>query len=97
MKLRFTRRAVQDLEQIGDYVRNHNPDAALRVRGAILESLKTLLLFPHAGRKQTVEGVRKFVTHRYPCIVYYSMDAGADEPTVLTIQPPARGRPFDDV
>ena len=74
MKLRFTRRAVQDLEQIGDYVRNQNPDAALRVRSASLESLKTLLLFPHVGRKQTVDGVRKFVTHRYPYIVYYSME-----------------------
>lgn len=97
MKLRFTRRAVQDLQQIGDYVHNHNPDAARRVRSAILGSLRTLLLFPHAGRKQSVDGVRKFVTHRYPYIVYYSMDAGEDELVILSIQHPARGRPFEDV
>ena len=62
MKLRFTRRAVQDLADIADYVRKQNPQAALRVRAAILESLQNLVLFPQVGRQQKVEGVRKLVT-----------------------------------
>jgi plasmid stabilization system protein ParE len=68
MKLRFTRRATQDLAAIGDYIRSKNPDAAVRVRGAILETLRMLTRFPRAGRPQTVEGVRKIVTRRYASI-----------------------------
>jgi toxin ParE1/3/4 len=55
MKLRFTRRAVQDLADIADYIRKQNPQAALRVRAAILESLQNLVLFPQVGRQQKVE------------------------------------------
>ena len=62
MKLRLTRQAVQDLADIADYIRKQNPQAALRVRAAILESLQNLVLFPQVGRQQKVEGVRKLVT-----------------------------------
>jgi plasmid stabilization system protein ParE len=57
MKLRFTPRAAQDLASIAAYIRERNPPAALRVRAAILESLQSLVLFPHIGRQQQVEGV----------------------------------------
>ena len=79
MKLRFTRRAAQDLADIADYIRKQNPQAALRVRAAILESLQNLVLFPQVGRQQKVEGVRKLVTRRYPYLVYYTA-----EPSTLT-------------
>ena len=45
MKLRFTPRAARDLAEIADYLREHSPQAALRVRAAILESLQSLILF----------------------------------------------------
>jgi toxin ParE1/3/4 len=51
MKLRFTPRAARDLAEIADYIREHSPQAALRVRAAILESLQSLALFPHIGRQ----------------------------------------------
>lgn len=62
MKLRFTRRAAQDLADIADYIRKQNSQAALRVRAAILESLQNLVLFPQVGRQQKVEGVRSDAT-----------------------------------
>ena len=96
MKLRLTLRAVQDLADIAAYILEHNPTAALRVRSAILESLQTLVLFPHIGRQQTVEGVRKLVTRRYPYLVYYTTDDVADEIIILTIQHPARDREHSD-
>ncbi|WP_436202937.1 type II toxin-antitoxin system RelE/ParE family toxin [Astrobacterium formosum] len=58
MKLRFTPRAARDLVSIADFIRARNPSGALRVRTAILRTLGTLTLFPHAGRTQTIEGVR---------------------------------------
>jgi len=74
MKLRFTPRATQDLVDIADYIRTRSPAGARRVRGAILDSLQNLVLWPEIGRRQTVEGVRKLVTRRYPYFVYYTVD-----------------------
>jgi plasmid stabilization system protein ParE len=96
MKLRFAPRATQDLAAIANYIREHNPQAALRVRSAILGSLQNLVLFPHLGRTQQVEGVRKVVTRRYPYLVYYTIDDAADEIVILTIQHPAQEREHSD-
>ena len=96
MKLRFTPRAIQDIAEIGDYVREHSPQAALRVRAAILASLQSLVLFPHIGRQQKVEGVRKLVTRPYPYLVYYTADDEAEEVVILTVQHPAREREHSD-
>ena len=96
MKLRFTRQATQDLNSIADYVRERNPKAALRVRGAIVESLQTLVLFPYIGRRQKTEGVRKLVTRRYPYLVYYTIDEASEEIVIIAIQHPAREREGSD-
>ena len=65
MKLRFTRRAVDNIAELADYIRARNPEAAEAVRTAIYDSLANLLLFPNVGRQQTTEGVRKLVTRKY--------------------------------
>jgi toxin ParE1/3/4 len=96
MKLRFTPRATQDLLDIADYIRERNPDASLRVRAAILDSLQDLVLFPEAGRRQTTEGVRKFVIWRYSYLIYYVLDRSVDEIVILTIQHSAREREYED-
>src|SRR5262245_61887509 len=96
MKLRFTPRATRDLAEIADYIRECNPAAALKVRSAILKTLQDVAAFPHMGRRQTVEGVRKIVTHRYRYLVYYTVDAVANEVIVISIRHPARRREFQD-
>jgi toxin ParE1/3/4 len=96
MKLRFTSRAIQDLTDIADYIREHDPSAALRVRVAILDSLQNLVVFPESGRRQKLDGVRKLVTRRYSYIIYYFLDETADEIVILTIQHPAREREYED-
>jgi toxin ParE1/3/4 len=96
MKLHFTRQAKDDLENIADYVHQQNPEAALRVRDAIIDSLRTLVLFPRIGRRQKVAGVRKVLTRRYRYLVYYTVDDTAEEIVILTIQHPARKRQHSD-
>jgi toxin ParE1/3/4 len=96
MKLRFTPRATQDLAGIADYIHEHNPQAASRIRNAILESLQNLVMFPRLGRQQQVEGVRKVVTRRYPYLVYYTIDDAADEIVILAIRHPAQEREHSD-
>lgn len=97
MKLRFTRRAIANLIEIADYIRARNPAAARRVRAAIYESLQLLILFPHIGRKQKTEGVRKLVTRKYPYLVYYTIDEAADEIVILSVKHPAQKREHQDV
>jgi len=96
MKLRFTARATGDLAEIADHIRKESPRGAARVRASILESLQLLADFPEIGRQQTIEGVRKHVARKYGYLIYYSIDAGAGEVAILTIQHPARERPFAD-
>jgi toxin ParE1/3/4 len=96
MKLRFTSRATQDLAAIANYIQAHSPAAAQRVRAAILDSLQTLVLFPQVGRKQTVQGVRKLVSRKYPYLVYYTVNETDEEIIILTIQHPARNREHED-
>jgi toxin ParE1/3/4 len=96
MKLRFTPRATANLIEIADYIHAHSPAAARRVRAAIYESLQNLILFPHVGRKQKVEGVRKFVTRKYSYLVYYTIDEAAEEIVILSVKHPARRREHED-
>ncbi len=94
MKLRFTRQALRDLEEIAAYIRERNPSAAARVRDAILESLRDLADFPTLGRRQSVEDVRKYVTRQHSYLVYYTYDT--ETVIVLTIRHPARQRNYTD-
>lgn len=94
MKLRFTPRAASDLAAIADYLHEQSPSAGTKVRAAILQSLQDLTLFPQAGRRQNVEGVRKFVTRKYHYLIYYKVDDAAGEIVLLSIQHPAREPDF---
>ena len=49
MKLRFTRRATQDIASIAGYISDHNPAAAARMRAAIYVSLQNLIYVPRVG------------------------------------------------
>jgi plasmid stabilization system protein ParE len=96
MKLRFTRRASQDLDDISSYLRARSSGGARRVRAAIIATLQNVMLFPKAGRCQHIEGVRKLATRRYPYLIYYSVDEATETIVVITIQHAARQREFAD-
>lgn len=96
MKLRFTRRAQENLAAIARYLNDRNPNAAVRVRSAIEESLRHLVAFPRAGRTQSTQGVRKLITRKYYYLVYYALDEMADEIIILSMRHPAREREHED-
>jgi toxin ParE1/3/4 len=90
MKLRFTPRATENIAAIANYIRQHNPSGAHNVRTAIYESLQNLILYPHVGRRQKTEGVRKLVTRKYFYLVYYTVDIDAEEIIILNVKHPAQ-------
>jgi plasmid stabilization system protein ParE len=96
MRLRFTPRAIENIANAADYLRKRNPAAAVRVRGAIYDSLRNLILCPRSGRVQTTAGVRKIVTRKYSYIVYYLVDETADEVVILSVKHSSREREHED-
>jgi toxin ParE1/3/4 len=52
--------------------------------------LQNLILFPHVGRLQKAEGVRKIVTRKY------MIDELADEIVILSVKHPAQEREHSD-
>lgn len=96
MKLRFTARATENLVDISDYLFERNPAAARRVRAAIYDGLQSLILFPHVGRLQKLDKVRKLVTPKFAYLIYYIVDEAAQEIIVLNVKHPAQERDYDD-
>lgn len=65
MRLVVSRLAAQKVGGIADYIRRHDPGAALRVEAALRNAFAMLAGHPYAGRR--VGGVlRRFVLPRYP-------------------------------
>ena len=95
MKARFTPRAVADLGEIADTIRQKTPDTAVKVRDEIRRTIELLERFPYSGPRTSLEEVRRIVVHRYQYIVYYIADAARREVVILTIQHGARRQPFE--
>ena len=67
------------------------------MRSAIYETLENLLIFPHAGRRQNAEGVRKIVTRKYAYVIYYPVDDAAQDIIVLNVKHAARKQDYTDL
>lgn len=74
MKLRYSLRALEDLENIRRYISKDNPSAAWVVASFIRRSIRSLEDFPYRGRATEIEHVRRLVVTNYPYVVYYKPD-----------------------
>lgn len=73
MRLVWTTLAVQDREQIFDYIALDSPSAAVAVDGALSKQLNLLKEFPEIGLFGRVEGTRELVVQGTPFIVAYQV------------------------
>lgn len=81
--VRWTRRAVRRLDQIGHYVAKDDPDAAARVVARIVAAVDTLAHHPALGRVGRIRGTREYVFADIPYIVAYRVTPEAVE--VVTV------------
>jgi toxin ParE1/3/4 len=95
MKLRYTARAIADLEAIADYLKPRSPQGLARVRATIRDGLKTIVQFPRAGRLQDAGGIRKLAVRKYKYLIYYTVEE--DEIAIIAIQHGSRQRAFGDL
>jgi toxin ParE1/3/4 len=90
MRIRWTLAATDDLQQIHDYLREHEPHLAGPTVIAMHEAILSLRKFPHRGRPGAVEGTRELLHERLPYIVAYRVKEDTVE--ILHIWHPSRER-----
>jgi toxin ParE1/3/4 len=90
MRIRWTPAAADDLQQINDFLADHNPQFSRSTILELYESVRSLRDFPYRGRVGREEGTRELVLPRLPYIVAYRVKAEAIE--VLHIFHTARRR-----
>jgi toxin ParE1/3/4 len=73
MKLRWTPRAVADLEEISDYLAAASPQAWEHLLQRVERLTETILDFPLMGKAGLVPGTREFVLSGTPYILVFQL------------------------
>jgi toxin ParE1/3/4 len=70
MSIKWTKRAVANLESVIDYIARDNEIAAGKFRDVIVDKVAVLEQHPHMGRTCDVQGARELVIHENYIVVY---------------------------
>ena len=90
MRIRWTPTAAADLQNIYDYLKQHEPHLAQPTIIEIRKSARSLKKFPLRGRNGRGEGTRELLQRRLPHIIAYRLKDDAVE--ILHIWHPAQDR-----
>jgi len=90
MKLFWTPEAIQDREEIYDYIETDNPAAALALDELFSEKALHLVNHPYQGRLGRVIGTHELVVHRNYILIY---DTANDMIRILRVLHAARQWP----
>ncbi len=71
MHLEWTRPALRDLREAGDFIASDKPIAAKRMSDRVQEAVEYLVAHPNMGRAGRVSGTRELVVSGTPFIVVY--------------------------
>lgn len=71
MQIRWSTNAVNELEEIGEYIRRDSAAKALQACRRIYRGIARLEKFPHRGRIGSTEGTRELVFSPLPYIAVY--------------------------
>lgn len=73
----FSEEAIQDLQEICNYLRDNNPNSASNLFDAIRQKCKVVAQFPLMGKSYEVLAprLRGFVVHDY-LVFYYVQESG---------------------
>lgn len=83
MKVRFLKRAVQDLINIDAYTREHSPRGAARVGARIRKRADDLAQFPEQGTRSDKANVWQLYVAQTPYILIYRIEK--NEVQIITI------------
>lgn len=73
MRLRYTRRAAKELDQLLSYIDDRSPRGAAEVKARIRAIIDLIALHPMAGRPMPRRSLRRVVVHPFPYLVFYAV------------------------
>ena len=76
MKLRYTRRAAKELDEVLCYIDERSPQGAANVKARIQAIIDLIALHPLAGRLTSRRNLRRVVVQPYPYLVFYTVSSG---------------------
>jgi toxin ParE1/3/4 len=88
VRLRYSRKALQQLDDIFAFIEARDVAAARRVKSLIKRAIERLTQFPYSARAAEHPGVRVLVVRAY--LVFYAVDETSQEIHVLRIRHGAR-------
>jgi len=80
VKLRYTLRAAEELDQILAFIDKRSPAGARQVKARIQAIVDLIALHPRAGRMTGRRRLRRVVVDPYPYLIFYSAN---DEEIVI--------------
>jgi toxin ParE1/3/4 len=75
VKIRYTRRALAQIDQVLTYVEARSPQGAVQVRDRIMALVTLLQEHPYAGRATSRPNVRRLLANPYPYLIDYRVTA----------------------
>ena len=93
MKLRYTLRAAEELDQVLSHIEEHSPQGANHVKARIKAIMDLIALHPYSGRLTNIRRLRRVVVHPYPYLIFYA--ATDDEVVIHGVRHAAR-RPLSE-
>jgi addiction module RelE/StbE family toxin len=92
MQIVWTKRSIRELDAIGAYISELNPDTATRIVNDIYSKTEKLLSAnPFVGRIGEIQGTRELIIPRTPYIIAYRVNENQVE--ILFVQHGAREWP----
>ena len=88
MKLRYTRLAAAELDDILTFIAEQSPGGARRVHQRILKITQLLLRYPGSGQQTSNRRLRRISAAPYPYVIFYEMTG--DEIVIIGIRHGAR-------
>jgi toxin ParE1/3/4 len=92
MKVRYRRRAQQDVENIYNYIAKHNPRAATEVAARIRYATDRLGILPYIGHAGRIRGTYEWVVVGLPYVLVYEIIESADELAIIAVFHRAQNR-----
>jgi plasmid stabilization system protein ParE len=75
VKVRYTRRALQQLTEILDYIDDRSPQGAEKVKRRLQATIGRLAEHPNSGRATNNGDLRRVVANPYPYVIFYRPSA----------------------
>lgn len=73
MTLRYSRKALDDLEDIRRFIAANKTSAAWLAASFIRRSISNLVEWPYRGRATNRDGPRRLVVSTFPYVVFYAI------------------------